>query len=42
MARVSHGDDYFAEATAGEEKKVSAGVRRLAELGLKERRPRTR
>ena len=37
-----HGRDYFAEVTEGEEKKVYAGVRRLTEMGLKERRRRTR
>ena len=41
-ARVFHGRDYFAEVTQGEEKKVYAGVRRLAEMGFKERRRRTR
>ena len=40
-ARVFHGRDYFAEVTEGEERKVYAGVRRLAEMGLKERRRRT-
>lgn len=38
VARVFHGDDYFAETTVGEEKKVYAGTRRLVEMGLKERR----
>ena len=38
--RVFHGRDYFAEVTEGEERKVYTGVRRLAEMGLKERRPR--
>src|SRR5262249_47389129 len=37
-ARVFHGEDYFAEVTEGEEKRVYAGGRRLAEMGLKERR----
>jgi hypothetical protein len=39
-ARLFHGEDYFAEVTEGEEKRVYAGARRLAEMGFKERRPR--
>jgi hypothetical protein len=41
-ARVSHGDDYFAEATAGEEERLRSVTRRLTEMGLKERRPSPR
>jgi hypothetical protein len=37
-ARVFHGEDYFAEVTEGEENRVYAGARRLAETGFKERR----
>jgi hypothetical protein len=40
-ARLFHGDDYFAEVTVGEEKKVQDVTRRLTEMGLKERRRRT-
>ena len=40
-ARVFHGDDYFAEATAAEEERLRAAIRRLTEMGLKERRRRT-
>ena len=39
-ARVFHGDDYFAEATAGEEERLRSVTRRLTEMGLKERRRR--
>jgi hypothetical protein len=39
-ARVFHGEDYSAEVTEGEEKRVHAATRRLAEMGLKERRSR--
>jgi hypothetical protein len=38
--RVIHGDDYLAEVTEGEEKRVHAATRRLTEMGLKERRRR--
>jgi hypothetical protein len=34
-------DDYFAEATAAEEDRLRAAIRRLTEMGLKERRRRT-
>jgi hypothetical protein len=40
-ARVFHGDDYFAEATAAEEERLRAAVGRLTQMGLKERRRRT-
>jgi hypothetical protein len=39
-ARVFHGDDYFAEATAGEEERLRGVTRRLTEMGLRERRRR--
>jgi hypothetical protein len=39
-ARVFHGDDYFAEATAAEEERLRAAIRRLTQMGLKERRRR--
>ncbi len=41
-ARVFHGDDYFAEATADEEERLRSVTRRLTEMGLKERRPSPR
>ena len=37
-ARIVHGDDYFKEATEGEEERLRSVAGRLAELGLKERR----
>jgi hypothetical protein len=37
-ARVFHGENYFAEATVAEEKRAYAWARRLAEMGLVERR----
>ena len=40
-ARVFHGDDYFAEVTVGEEKRLQEVTRRLTEMGVKERRRRT-
>ncbi len=40
-ARVFHGDDYFAEATAAEEKRLHEATRRLTEIGLQERHQRT-
>jgi hypothetical protein len=40
-ARVFHGDDYFAEATAGEEERLRSVTRRLTEMGLRERHRRT-
>jgi hypothetical protein len=40
-ARVFHRDDYFAETTVGEEKRVHDATRRLTEMGFKERRRRT-
>ena len=36
-ARVFHGEDYFTEVTADEEKKVHGVVQRLTEMGLRER-----
>jgi len=36
-ARVSHGDDYFAEVTVDEEARLRAVTGRLTEMGLKER-----
>jgi hypothetical protein len=39
-ARVFHGDSYFAETTADEEKRVYDATRQLTEMGLKERRRR--
>jgi hypothetical protein len=39
-ARVFHGDEYFAEATAAEEKKVHDVTRRLTEMGFQERHRR--
>lgn len=36
-ARVFHGDDYFAEATVAEEKRVYDVIRRLTEIGLQEK-----
>jgi hypothetical protein len=42
VARVFHGDEYFAEVTEGEEKRVYEVVRRLTDMGLKERRGGTR
>jgi hypothetical protein len=38
--RVFHGDEYFAEVTEGEEKRVYEVTRRLTEMGLTERRRR--
>ena len=38
--RVFHGDEYFTEVTDGEEERVHEAVRRLTEMGLKERRRR--
>ena len=37
-ARVFHRDDYFAETTVAEEKRVHDVTRRLTEMGFKERR----
>jgi hypothetical protein len=39
-ARVFHGDDYFAAATADEEKRLRDATRQLVEMGLTERRRR--
>lgn len=39
-ARVSHSDDYFAETTVAEEKRVYDVARRLTEIGLQERHQR--
>ena len=39
-ARVFHGDNYFADATAAEEKKVYDATRRLTEMGFQERHQR--
>lgn len=36
--RVFHGGEYFKEVTEGEEKRAREAVRRLTDLGLKERR----
>ena len=41
-ARVFHGKDYSAEVTEDEEQRVHAATRRLAEMGLTERRRRMR
>jgi hypothetical protein len=40
-ARAFHGDDYFAEVTVSEERKLRAVTGQLAEMGLKERFRRT-
>jgi hypothetical protein len=40
LTRVFHGDDYFAETTVAEEKRVYDVTRRLTEIGLQERHQR--
>jgi hypothetical protein len=39
-ARVFHGDDYFAEVTVDEEKRLREVAGRLTGMGLQERRRR--
>jgi hypothetical protein len=36
VARVFHGEEYFAEVTADERERFSAVAKRLTEMGLKQ------